>query len=88
MLEGITDFRVLSQAQVTRVADLLNEQLRQTLGFKTPKDQFMQLCAESYWVPLGTSPSEIGDVFCEMPNETGTYFEFSVNEKVALEVAT
>ena len=26
MLEGVTDFRVLSQAQVTRVGDLLNEQ--------------------------------------------------------------
>jgi len=73
---------------VTRVADLLNEQLRQTLGFKTPKDQFMQLCAESYWVPLGTPPSEIGDVFCEIANEAGMYFEFSTNEKVVLEVAT
>jgi len=47
MLEGATDFRVLRGAQVTRVADLLNERPRQTLGFKTPKDQIMQLCAES-----------------------------------------
>ena len=47
LLEGVTDFRVLRGAQVTRVADLLHERPRQTLGFKTPKDQIMQLCAES-----------------------------------------
>jgi len=49
LLEGVTDFRVLRGAQVTRVADLLHERPRQTLGFKTPKDQIMQFWAESYW---------------------------------------
>jgi len=39
-------------------------------------------------VPLGTPPSEIGDVFCEIANKAGMYFEFSTNEKVVLEVAT
>jgi len=48
MLEGETDFRNLSQAQVTRVARLLNERPRKTLGMVTPKDKFKQLCAESY----------------------------------------
>jgi transposase, IS30 family len=47
MLEGETDFRNLSQAQVTRVSRLLNERPRKTLGMKTPKDKFKQLCAES-----------------------------------------
>ena len=47
ILKRVTDFRVPSQAQVTRVADLLNEQPRQTLGLKTPKEQIMQSCAES-----------------------------------------
>jgi IS30 family transposase len=47
MLEGETDFRNLSQAQVTRVARLLNERPRKTLGMITPKDKFKQLCVES-----------------------------------------
>jgi IS30 family transposase len=48
MLEGETDFRNLTQAQVSRVARLLNERPRQTLGMETPKNKFKQLCAESY----------------------------------------
>jgi transposase, IS30 family len=47
MLEGETDFRNLSQAQVARVARLLNERPRKTLGMKTPRARFKQLCAES-----------------------------------------
>ncbi|MGC9073758.1 MAG: indolepyruvate ferredoxin oxidoreductase subunit alpha [Caldisericum sp.] len=35
----------------------------------------------------GTPSSEIGDTFYEIYKELGIYFEFSVNEKVALEVA-
>ncbi len=35
----------------------------------------------------GTPSSEIGDVFYEIAGEAGVYFEFSTNEKVALEVA-
>lgn len=35
----------------------------------------------------GTPSSEIGDVFYEIYKDLGIYFEFSVNEKVALEVA-
>ncbi len=35
----------------------------------------------------GTPSSEIGDVFSEIATEAGIYFEFSTNEKVALEVA-
>ncbi len=35
----------------------------------------------------GTPSSEIGDLFFEVAREAGIYFEFSVNEKVALEVA-
>jgi IS30 family transposase len=47
-LEGETDFRNLSQRDVARIARLLNERPRQTLGMKTPKDKFKALCAESY----------------------------------------
>jgi len=47
MLEGETDFRNLSQRQVTRIARLLNERPRQTLGMSTPKDKFKELCTES-----------------------------------------
>ena len=35
----------------------------------------------------GTPSSEIGDVFYKIAREAGVYFEFSVNEKVALEVS-
>jgi indolepyruvate ferredoxin oxidoreductase alpha subunit len=35
----------------------------------------------------GTPSSEIGDVFSKIATEAGIYFEFSTNEKVALEVA-
>jgi len=47
MLEGETDFRNLTQAQVARIARLLNERPRQTLGMKTPKQSFDKLCAKS-----------------------------------------
>lgn len=47
MLEGETDFRNLTQAQVSRIARLLNERPRQTLGMKTPKQSFELLCAKS-----------------------------------------
>ena len=47
MLDGETDFRNLTQRQVTRVARLLNERPRRTLGMYTPKDKFKELCAES-----------------------------------------
>ncbi len=35
----------------------------------------------------GTPASEIGDAFAEIAKEAGIYFEYSVNEKVALEAA-
>lgn len=35
----------------------------------------------------GTPSSEIGDVFSKIARDSGLYFEFSTNEKVALEVA-
>ncbi|MCK9151240.1 indolepyruvate ferredoxin oxidoreductase subunit alpha [Methanobacterium alcaliphilum] len=35
----------------------------------------------------GTPSSEIGDVFSKIAKDAGVYFEFSINEKVALEVA-
>jgi transposase, IS30 family len=47
MLEGETDFRNLTQRDVSRIAKLLNERPRQTLGMQTPKDKFKALCAES-----------------------------------------
>jgi len=47
MLEGETDFRNLTQAQVSRIARLLNERSRQTLGMKTPRQSFEILCAKS-----------------------------------------
>lgn len=47
MLEGETDFRNLTQAQVSRIARLLNERPRLTLGMKTPKQSFDLLCAKS-----------------------------------------
>jgi len=36
----------------------------------------------------GTPVSEIGDTFSRIAKETGRYFEYSTNEKIALEVAT
>ena len=47
MLDGETDFRNLSQSQVSRITRLLNERPRKTLGMKTPKEKFKELCAES-----------------------------------------
>ncbi len=41
-------------------------------------------CAFSY---PGTPATEIGEVFAEVAKETGIYFEWSVNEKIALEAA-
>lgn len=35
----------------------------------------------------GTPASEIGDLFSEIAKETGIYFEYSVNEKIAFETA-
>ncbi|HEC92060.1 MAG TPA: indolepyruvate ferredoxin oxidoreductase subunit alpha, partial [Candidatus Atribacteria bacterium] len=35
----------------------------------------------------GTPSSEIGDVFYKIAREAGVYFEFSSNEKIALEVS-
>ncbi len=48
MLDGETDFRKLSQRSITRIARLLNERPRQTLGMYTPKDKFNELCVKSY----------------------------------------
>jgi IS30 family transposase len=48
MLEGETDFRKLSQRSITRIARLLNERPRQTLGMITPKEKFNELCVKSY----------------------------------------
>ena len=47
MLDGVTDFRDLTKAKATRIATLLNQRPRQTLGFKTPEFVFKQLCAKS-----------------------------------------
>ncbi|MEM4133685.1 MAG: indolepyruvate ferredoxin oxidoreductase subunit alpha [Candidatus Micrarchaeia archaeon] len=35
----------------------------------------------------GTPVSEVGDLFCKISKETGVYFEYCTNEKVAAEVA-
>lgn len=48
MLNGETDFRKLSQRQITRVARLLNERPRQTYGMITPEKKFDDLCVRSY----------------------------------------
>jgi transposase, IS30 family len=48
MLDGITDFRDLTQAKVSRIAKLLNQRPRQTLGFNTPEKELERLCVESY----------------------------------------
>lgn len=48
MLEGETDFRKLSQRSITRIARLLNERPRQTLGMFTPKKKLDDLCVKSY----------------------------------------
>lgn len=47
MLGGETDFRNLTQRQVSRIARLLNERPRKTLGMKTPKAKFKELCTKS-----------------------------------------
>jgi len=48
MLEGETDFRKLPQRSITKIARLLNERPRQTLGMATPKEKFNELCVKSY----------------------------------------
>ena len=48
MLDGETDFRNLTQRDISRVARLLNERPRQTLGMVPPKKKFDCLCNESY----------------------------------------
>jgi len=48
MLDGETDFRNLLQRSITRVARLLNERPRQTLGMVSPKEKFNELCVKSY----------------------------------------
>lgn len=47
MLNGVTDFRTLTKADVKRIETLLNQRPRQTLGFKTPEFMIKQLCVES-----------------------------------------
>jgi IS30 family transposase len=47
MLDGETDFRNVSQSQISRITRLLNERPRKSLGMKTPKEKFKELCAES-----------------------------------------
>lgn len=48
MLGGITDFREISQQRIHKIADMLNERPRQTLGFKTPNEEITKICNESY----------------------------------------
>jgi len=48
MCRDITDFRKLTQQQVHKIARLLNERPRQTLGFRTPKEKFNELCTRIY----------------------------------------
>ncbi len=48
MLDGETDFRNLTQRDISRVARLLNERPRLTLGMVPPKKKFDCLCNESY----------------------------------------
>jgi len=43
MLYPVEDFRELTQYEVSKIAKLLNERPRQTLGFKTPKQVFAEL---------------------------------------------
>jgi IS30 family transposase len=43
MLYPVEDFRELTQYEVSRIARLLNERPRKTLGFKTPKQVFEEL---------------------------------------------
>ena len=47
MLDGVTEFRTLTKARVKRIATLLNQRPRQTLGFNTPEFTIKRLCAES-----------------------------------------
>jgi IS30 family transposase len=47
MLDGETDFRNITQRDISRVARLLNERPRQILGMVPPKKKFNSLCAES-----------------------------------------
>ena len=51
MLEGKTDFRYVSQRELSRIARLFNERPRQTLGMKTTKQKLHELCAESCRLP-------------------------------------
>jgi len=43
MLYEVDDFRILNQYAVGRIAKLLNERPRQTLGYKTPKEALAEL---------------------------------------------
>jgi IS30 family transposase len=43
MLDGISNFRQLTQRDVSKIARLLNERPRKTLDFKSPKEIFLNL---------------------------------------------
>lgn len=48
MLDGITDFRLLTKSKVKMVETLLNQRPRNALGFITPEKAITKLCAKSY----------------------------------------
>ena len=48
MFNGVTDFRLVTQAKISRVAMLLNERPRQILEFRTSKEKIKELCNESW----------------------------------------
>ena len=48
MLDGETDFRKLSKQAISRIARLLNERPRLTLGMIPPKKKLDDLCVKSY----------------------------------------
>jgi IS30 family transposase len=43
MLKGVSDFRLLTQNDVSKITRLLNERPRKTLGFKSPMEIFLNL---------------------------------------------
>jgi IS30 family transposase len=43
MLYPVSDFRELTQRDVSKIARLLNERPRKTLGFRTPYEVFSAL---------------------------------------------
>ena len=59
-----TDFNLVTKEKLNWVQNALNERLRQTLGFNTPKDTFNSLLLNYYFLRLQFASAYI--CFCKL----------------------